>query len=63
MREKLRILNGDILSIINNYPIEEKKKALEIIDEIEEDGRNHLELQPGIYTLLNYLKEKGIQVF
>lgn len=50
----------DILAHVNSLPKEEKARALEIIESIEEEAHKKLTLQPGTVELLNYLASKEV---
>jgi HAD superfamily hydrolase (TIGR01549 family) len=60
MRRRLEIPQGDILSIIRSWPEERQKAAFDIIEEIEQDGRDRLRLQPGAEALMRVLEKRSI---
>lgn len=60
MRGRLGIPEGDILAVIRGWPDERRKAAFDIIEEIEEDGRFRLQLQPGAEALMRVLERRGI---
>jgi len=60
MRERVGILEGDILTIAAQFPEPKRTEAFQTIHEIEVESRVRLELQPGITKLLQFLKENGI---
>jgi HAD superfamily hydrolase (TIGR01509 family) len=60
MRRRLAIPEGDILEVIRSWPEARQKDAFAIIEEIEEDGRFRLELQPGAESLMRVLEQRKI---
>jgi HAD superfamily hydrolase (TIGR01549 family) len=60
MRKRLDIPEGDILAIIRSWPDDRQKVAFDIIEEIEEEGRYRLQLQPGAETLMRILDTRKI---
>eukprot|EP01116_Phalansterium_solitarium_P007380 TRINITY_DN20023_c0_g1_i1.p1 TRINITY_DN20023_c0_g1~~TRINITY_DN20023_c0_g1_i1.p1 ORF type:complete len:257 (+),score=81.00 TRINITY_DN20023_c0_g1_i1:89-859(+) len=52
----------DVLSVIRDYPDAARRaEAYRIIDQVEEEARGRLELQPGIEALMNYLDAHGLR--
>lgn len=60
MRRRLGIPEGDILATIRAWPEERQKAAFDIIEELEQDGRDRLELQPGAQDLMRELENRNI---
>jgi HAD superfamily hydrolase (TIGR01509 family) len=60
MRRRLGIPEGDILAILRGWPDTRQKAAFDIIEEIEEEGRFKLQLQPGADALMRVLERRGL---
>jgi HAD superfamily hydrolase (TIGR01509 family) len=60
MRRRLDIPEGDILAVIRSWPEDRQEIAFGIIEEIEEDGRFKLQLQPGAEALMRTLEARRI---
>lgn len=60
MRKRLKVPEGDILAAIRSWPEDRQKEAFAIIEEIEQDGRDRLQLQPGAEALMQVLEKRGI---
>jgi HAD superfamily hydrolase (TIGR01549 family) len=62
MRARLGLPQGtDILAAVANMGAEERERAMEIIEECEEEGFRQLQLQPGILELLHMLAQSQIE--
>ncbi|MFO7535772.1 MAG: HAD-IA family hydrolase [Kiritimatiellia bacterium] len=60
MRARLGIAEGDILATVRAWPADRQAWAFGIIEEIEEEGRFRLQLQPGAQALMRRLDERKI---
>eukprot|EP01117_Protostelium_nocturnum_P012746 TRINITY_DN4711_c0_g1_i1.p1 TRINITY_DN4711_c0_g1~~TRINITY_DN4711_c0_g1_i1.p1 ORF type:complete len:238 (-),score=77.40 TRINITY_DN4711_c0_g1_i1:79-792(-) len=62
MRRVCQVPEGeDILSFAHRLGGREKKICFERIEMVELEGRNSMKLQPGVWNLLNFLKENGMK--
>lgn len=63
-KKMLRLLNlpvgTDILPTVLKYPPEEKAAAMKIIEELEEEGIEKMQLQPGVLNLMHFAAESGV---
>ncbi len=50
----------DILERVEQMPLQQRERTLAIIDEVEEQGRQTLELMPGAVELIHWLQSHGI---
>jgi len=53
-------VRGDILAEVEIMPPEQKAKALQIIEDMEEEGRQTLQVMPGALELLSWLSAHNI---
>ena len=61
MRARLGIPSGDILATVRSWTPEQQTHAYAIIDELEEQGRCDMALQPGARDLVAWLEGQGIE--
>ena len=62
MRRRLKIPKAeDILLSVLAMPPEQKAQAMQVIDEMEEEGSRRLVLQSGVLELLHWLAGKGLR--
>ena len=61
MRRRLGIPTGDILLTIKQWSEQDRARAYAIIEEIEEQARGKLVLQPGIHELMDFLDSRSIR--
>lgn len=62
LRSKLQCPTGvDILTFCNSKSGSDKEKALQVVEEFEEEGRQSTKLQPGVSDLLKFLSRSGLK--
>lgn len=62
LRSVLQCPTGtDILTFCNSKSGSDKEKALRLVEEFEEEGRQNTKLQPGVSELLNFLSKNGLK--
>lgn len=62
IRQKLGILEGDILPILESWPEERRKSGWELIEKYEEDVLNHTEFQSDVREVLLEFHNAGIKL-
>jgi HAD superfamily hydrolase (TIGR01549 family) len=60
MRQRLGISEGDILATVKAWPPHRRAAAFAVIEEIEEEARRRLTVQPGAVELVTLLERHGI---
>lgn len=53
--------NQDILPTVLSFPPDRRARAMAIIEELEEEGIQCMQLQPGVLDLLHYIAERGVK--
>lgn len=61
MRERVGILQGDILAELRRWPADRRARGFAIIEEIEAEACERLELQPGTRDLVEFLDRRGLR--
>eukprot|EP01113_Clastostelium_recurvatum_P005814 TRINITY_DN12609_c0_g1_i2.p1 TRINITY_DN12609_c0_g1~~TRINITY_DN12609_c0_g1_i2.p1 ORF type:complete len:216 (-),score=56.82 TRINITY_DN12609_c0_g1_i2:84-731(-) len=63
MRQKLGIIKEgvDVLVEVAGWPEEERARGMQVIEDIEAEGRMKLAVQPGALELFNFLEEKDMK--
>jgi len=62
LRHELQCPKGiDILTFCNSKSGSDKEKALQLVEEFEEEGRQNTKLQPGVCEVLKFLSQHGLK--
>lgn len=62
LRHRLQCPKGvDILAFCHSKLGKDKEKALQVVEEFEEEGRQNTKLQPGVCELLKFLAQSGLK--
>ena len=62
LRRRLQCPKGvDILAFCHSKLGKDKEKALQVVEEFEEEGRQNTKLQPGVCELLKFLAQSGLK--
>lgn len=60
MRDLLGIPKEDVLTVVGTYGEEERKKAMKIIEDVEEEGRTKFEFNEGVFELMKHLEQHNV---